>query len=92
MSVRGVELLLLLLLLLPCWQFSIKVMSWSALSYSRQVRVPAVPESVQGTLARVGGRVLWWRAALGRLDAYALATGKLLRDTMGEHGVASTER
>ncbi|GEP46350.1 hypothetical protein BGE01nite_56410 [Brevifollis gellanilyticus] len=43
-------------------------------------QVPAVSlgEGAQGVLARVGFGVLWWRAALGRLDAYSMVTGKLL--------------
>ncbi|MES2598335.1 MAG: PQQ-binding-like beta-propeller repeat protein [Verrucomicrobiota bacterium] len=42
------------------------------------VSAPTTQEGTQGVLARVGSGVLWWRAALGRLDAYSMVTGKML--------------
>jgi len=43
-----------------------------------QVKTGTVVPGSQGCLARVEGRVLWWRVALGRLDALDEVTGKLL--------------
>ncbi len=43
-----------------------------------QVKTETVVTGAQGCLARVDGRVLWWRSALGRLDAMDEVTGKLL--------------
>jgi len=43
-----------------------------------QVRVPQMPMGTQGALAISDGRVLWWRAAAGRLDALSMRSGKLI--------------
>jgi hypothetical protein len=43
-----------------------------------QVKTDAVVPGSQGCLTHVDGRVLWWRVALGRLDALDEVTGKLL--------------
>lgn len=43
-----------------------------------QLRVPQMPAGSQGAMAVSAGQVLWWRAAVGRLDALSLSSGKLI--------------